>query len=97
MQTILPATAISRWLTRCRGWVEPGPLRRSCELPRRGVLTLTFPGGGRIGCSAGRVWITSGGSREDIVLTAGQSHGFSCGDRVVVEALEAAAVEIVGC
>ncbi len=97
MQTILPGTAISQWLTRCRGRTDAPPARRSYDLPGRQILAIRFPAGGKILCQRGRLWITCDGRREDIVLTAGKGHEFSCGGRWVVETLESSVFEIVRC
>lgn len=96
MQTILPATTLAKWLTGCSGKTRVPPSRQSYELPPRQVLTISLPANAGIRCLRGRLWITSDGSREDVVLTAGKFHEV-CGEtRVVVEALEQCLLEIGG-
>ncbi|MES2660344.1 MAG: DUF2917 domain-containing protein [Verrucomicrobiota bacterium] len=96
MQTILPTTPLSRWLTGYRSQqLRPTPLRIE-ELPTRKVLTVSFSNSGKITCTRGTLWITRDGSSEDILLGAGS--GFVCepGSRFFIEALEIAALEIAG-
>jgi Protein of unknown function (DUF2917) len=94
MQSILPTTLLTRWLTGCRGQrIRPTP-DRSEELPVRKILTTTFSASGRITCTRGTLWITRDGSSEDILLRTGNSFLCEPDSRHVIEALESAAVEI---
>ena len=95
MQTILPATAISKWLTRCRGTSGTRPLRQRHELPRRQILTVRLASCGKIQCLEGRLWLTRDGRTEDVVLTAGQFREIPLGGRVLIEALERSSFEVV--
>ncbi|MEO5917686.1 MAG: DUF2917 domain-containing protein [Luteolibacter sp.] len=96
MQTILPITPLSRWLTGYRSQqIRPTPSRIE-ELPARKVLTASFPNCGKITCTHGTLWITRDGSSEDILLRAGGSFACETGSRFVIEALENAVVEITG-
>lgn len=42
------------------------------DLGRRDLLTLCAPGRRTLACTRGEVWITFDGSREDVVLRAGE-------------------------
>jgi hypothetical protein len=91
MQMILPATTFSKWFVgrRC----QTGTVRRH-ELGRRKVLSSSFPEVGTIHCVRGLLWITRDGGADDIFLSDGDSLVCDRRDRVVVEALEEAVVEI---
>lgn len=95
MQTILPATPVTKWLTGCRSKTRVLPCRQSYELPSRRALTISLSASTVLRCVRGRLWITRDGSREDIILTAGEFHEIHGENRVVVEALEASLLEIV--
>ena len=96
MQTILPTTPLSRWLTGYRGQLtRPAPSRIE-ELPIRKVLTASFSNCGKITCTRGTLWLTRDGHSEDILLRAGDSFVSKPGSRLVVEALENATVEMTG-
>jgi len=96
MQTILPTTPLSRWLTGYRSQqIRPAP-SRTHDLPTRNVQTAAFPRCGKITCTRGTLWITRDGHSDDIVLRAGSSLVCESGSRFVIEALENAAVEITG-
>jgi hypothetical protein len=62
------------------------------ELEYRGIVPVEDAMGTRIDCVRGRVWITEGDGREDIVLEAGQSYEISRGGVAVVQALREALV-----
>ncbi|MES2921285.1 MAG: DUF2917 domain-containing protein [Verrucomicrobiota bacterium] len=96
MQTILPTTPLSRWLTGCRTQqIRPTPSRTE-ELLTRKVLTASFPKCGKITCTRGTLWITRDGHPEDILLPAGSSLVCEPRSRFVIEALDSATIEITG-
>ena len=96
MQTILPTTPLTRWLTGYRSQsIRPGP-RTTRELPSRRVLTASFSECGRITCLSGELWITRDGESQDIILRTGGTLACDSGSRIVVEALETATVEVSG-
>jgi hypothetical protein len=64
------------------------------ELEYRGLVPLTDALGTRISCLTGRIWITQHGSRDDIVLEAGESGEISHPGLAVVQALRAARVAL---
>lgn len=93
MQTILPATILSKWFTGTRCHVRNV---KQQQLTRRKVTTITFPSEGRIQCLSGKLWITRDGRREDILLAAGSGNPFPAGSRIVIEALEDSGYEVAG-
>lgn len=96
MQTILPTTPLFRWLTGDRPQqIRPAP-PQTHELSSRKILTSSFPECGKITCTRGTLWITRDGYPEDILLRAGNSLVCERGSRFVIEALENAALEIIG-
>ncbi|MEO7099731.1 MAG: DUF2917 domain-containing protein [Luteolibacter sp.] len=94
MQTILPTTPLSRWLTGYRSQLTRPAPSRTHELRSRKVLTASFPECGKITCNRGTLWITRDGHPEDILLRSGSSLVCEPGSRFVIEALESAAVDI---
>lgn len=91
MQMILPATALSKWFAGKR--YRTATVRRH-ELGRRKVLSNSFPEGGSVHCVRGILWITRDEDAEDILLRDGDSLVCNRPDRIVIEALEEAVVEI---
>jgi hypothetical protein len=91
MQMILPATALSKWFVgnKCRSGIVGHH-----ELGPRTVLSTAFQVAGKIHCISGLIWITRDGGGEDILLCAGESLVCDRHDRLVVEALETAVMEI---
>ena len=96
MQTILPTTPLSRWLTGYRGQLTRLAPSRIEELPTRKVLTASFSNCGKITCTRGTLWLTRDGDPEDILLGPGSSFACEPGSRFIIEALETAAVEMTG-
>lgn len=96
MQMIFPASAISKWLTRCRGASGHRPLRQHHQLPRRQILTVRVTSCGAIQCNEGGLWLTRDGRAEDVVLGTGQTLTIPSGGRVLIEALENSSFEITG-
>lgn len=64
------------------------------ELEYRGLVPLTDALGTRIHCLGGRIWITQDGSRDDIVLEAGEAGEISHTGLAVVQALRPARVAL---
>jgi hypothetical protein len=64
------------------------------ELEYRGLVPLTDALGTRISCLTGRIWVTQHGSRDDIVLEAGESDEISHPGLAVVQALRPARVAV---
>jgi len=64
------------------------------ELEYRGLVPLTDALGTRIICLRGRIWITQHGSRDDIVLEAGESGEISRPGLALVQALADALVAL---
>lgn len=62
------------------------------QLDRHASLPLTQPLGLTVRCISGSVWLTHDGDSRDIVLRAGQSHTCDRAARLLVHALEPAAV-----
>jgi hypothetical protein len=60
------------------------------ELEYRGLVPLADALGTRISCRTGRIWITQHGSRDDILLEAGESAELSHPGLAVVQALRPA-------
>lgn len=91
MQMILPATAFSKWFVgnRC----QTGNTRHH-ELGRRKTLSVSCPVNGKIQCVRGLLWITRDDNAEDILLHGGESIACLRHERLVIEALEDAVVEI---
>ncbi|MBC7980670.1 MAG: DUF2917 domain-containing protein [Armatimonadetes bacterium] len=91
MQTILPNSAFSRWFTgnRC----QTSSVRRR-ELERRETFSSTFQAAGNIHCLSGLLWVTRDGDSKDILLHAGESLACYRHDRLVIEALENAILEL---
>jgi hypothetical protein len=71
--------------------VTPGPAAMR-QLDRHASLPLTQPLGLTVRCISGSVWLTHDGDSRDIVLRAGQSHTCDRAARLLVHALEPAAV-----
>ena len=59
-------------------------------LAPRHVLRLSRAAGTRITVLGGRVWLTESGSRDDVFLSAGQSHVVAGNGAVVIEAMASA-------
>ena len=93
MEMIL--TAMS-WLTGRRCQPKPAQLRRCQSLACGEVMSASFTatGAGEVRCLRGSIWITRDGEAIDILLYAGEPLACQRGDRLVVEALDAAVVEI---
>lgn len=93
MQMIFPATLFARWFdgNRC----QTNTVRRH-TLERRETLASSFRIAGRIHCVTGLLWITRDMDREDILLRGGESFTCHRHDRVVIEALENAVLEMTG-
>jgi hypothetical protein len=64
------------------------------ELEYRAFVPLTDALGTRISCLSGRIWITQHGSRDDIVLEAGESGEISHPGLAMVQALRTARVAL---
>ena len=78
----------NRW-TVLENWNRiPLPPRDVRSLPARRAYPL------KIHCHAGHLWITRAGDRDDHLLRAGESCVFKGAGRVVIEALENAAVTV---
>lgn len=58
------------------------------ELAARELLSGPIEASVTLRCALGRVWLTLAGSREDIVLEAGEQRTLPADRRVVIEALE---------
>lgn len=91
MQTILPATVLSKWFSGNRCLARS--VRRR-ELPRRSVVTISLSDAVKIQCLNGQLWITRNGSSEDILVESGKTHPFPAGSRILIEALEDSDFEI---
>jgi hypothetical protein len=76
-----------------RNWLKMSP---STFVLTRGELTTLRPGGRtcRISCVAGRLWVTTGGRREDSVLVPGEGIAVTGRGTVIVQALRTATVRL---
>ncbi|RYD34481.1 MAG: DUF2917 domain-containing protein [Verrucomicrobiaceae bacterium] len=89
MQTILPLTTLAQWLglSRCQR-----SIRGRHSLPSRNLLNIS--GVTRIHCVRGSLWITGGGTAEDMVVTAGVTRNFPQDSRLLIEALDDSDFEV---
>lgn len=65
------------------------------KLDRRELLTLCLPGAQSLLCTAGELWITFDGRREDAILRVGETLEFTDGRGLVVSALQPATLLLV--
>lgn len=94
MQTILPATVVSKWNL----WTRKPALRKirreTVRLKDSSTLSFREPDF-TIRCLKGRLWVTFGDHGNDLVLSAGESISRQEPSLTVIEALGESAVEIV--
>lgn len=65
------------------------------DLGRRELLALRHPGAHTLHCTAGELWITFDGRREDAILRAGDRLEVADGRGIVVSALRPATLLLV--
>jgi hypothetical protein len=74
---------------------EPSSATATIVLVRGNVASFRLKGRkSRIRCMAGRLWVTSSGKQEDVLLSPGESVSFSGRSKVVIEALRTATVRL---
>lgn len=71
---------------------SPCPVRLALEADA--IHTLPRPRGQCIVCLSGSVWITQDWQRQDIVLTPGQRYTVPVAQRLLIQALASARLEI---
>jgi hypothetical protein len=71
---------------------QDAPLART--MPRGAILRIPDPAGSRIECLAGSLWVTQDNDPRDIMLEAGETCELSGRARVLVQALEAARIQL---
>jgi hypothetical protein len=60
-----------------------------------GTLVMEDAYGSTVCCRSGRIWLTQYGDSRDIVLKAGDCFQIDCGTVIVVQAMEAAQLDIL--
>lgn len=103
MHLTLPAPLSIRpameWLLRLRlpishrQTVATGPMEPR-ELPKDATWVLPQPGGMRIECLSGELWITQDWQRRDVLLAPGQSYAVEGTHQLLVHALRSARFQV---
>lgn len=95
MQTVLPAALISKWLP----WIRRATFRKTVFRQLRlecGEIMNFRSANVALRCVSGRIWMTLGDGRRDLILSAGDSIACPRRSMVVIEALENAIFEVSG-
>lgn len=95
MQTVLPAALVSKWSS----WIRRATFRKVVLRRVRlgcGEIMNFRSADFNLRCVAGRIWVTVGDGRRDLVLSSGDAIRGRRRSTVVVEALEDAIFEING-